>query len=459
MSLYVFSTVILSVIFFIVFNTWWVDGASFNAHLSALIIAATTALSSLLLIAMYPLLHKNHSTNPKLPIDNKINWANDVSSKLSTPAAVIDGYSVKFANKAFLMEIGMLSMKDQVLGMPLTNIIHPGDHQLLATLFAKTPPSQDKKSNLRIRILCLDGSILPTHISISPIQEENGTDLNLLQFSSSASQKTFESSELENSIHQQLINHIEQIVFYLKVNQEIIYLNASWESMLGYKIQECLNKTLLSFIHPEDKPLAEARINSLIQGKRSSTVVELRLIARNGDYHWVELRAKNTTAYKGERSSIIGTLTDISQMKLTESSLRSNRHLLNALINNTPGMIYRRKIDKNWSFEFVSEGSVEVTGYEPYEMIGNPNFSYIQILHPDDRNIAWDFVQEKIKHQQKFQLLYRIYTRSGSMKWVLEQGKGVFSSAGELLALEGFITDVAQGDDPQTILSLQKHFI
>lgn len=171
------------------------------------------------------------------------------------------------------------------------------------------------------------------------------------------------------------------------------------------------------------------------------------------------MRAKNTTAYKGERSSIIGTLTDISQMKLTESTKRSHRHLLNALINNTPGMIYRCKNDKNWSFEFVSEGAVDITGYEPYEMIGNPNFSYAQIIHPEDRNIAWDHVQEKIRHQQKFQLLYRIYTRSGAVKWVLEQGKGVFSSAGELLALEGFITDVAQEDGSQAIQSLQKYFM
>lgn len=215
MSLFVFSTLILSVIFFIVFNVWWVSGASFNTHLSALMIAATTALTSLLLIAIYPIFRKHYTRHPNSSMDHTVTWANDVSSNLSTPAAVIDGYTVKFANKAFLMEIGMLSMQEQVVGMPLTNIIHPGDHQLLASLFAKTTATQDKKNHLRIRLLCLDGSILPTHVSISPIQEDSRSVVNLLQFSSSLSQKMVESSELENSIHEQLINHIEQIVFYL----------------------------------------------------------------------------------------------------------------------------------------------------------------------------------------------------------------------------------------------------
>ncbi len=446
MSLYVFSTVLLSSIFLIVFNTWWVEGESFKIHLSVLMIGASTVLSSLLLIAIYPILkNRTFNNHNELNLD-KSNWADDVSGNLSTPAAVIDGYNVHFANKAFLTEIGMLGLSDQILGMPLTNIIHPEDHQRLATLFAKASTNQEIKDTMRLRILCLDGSILPAHLSLSPLQEEANPYLYLLQFSSTGSLKTTEPNPSYLTTHHQLINQIEQIVFYLKVNQEIMFLNDSWETLLEYKVQDSLNKSLLAFIHPEDKPLAEARINSLIQGKRSKTQVELRLIGRNGNSHWVELRAKNTTIYKGERSSVIGTFTDISQSKVTEASLRTNRHLLSTLINNVPSMIYRCKNDKNWSFEFVSDGSVEVTGYEPYEMINNPSFSYMQIIHTEDRNIAWDSVQNKVNNQEKFQIIYRITTRSGSTKWVLEQGKGVFSTAGELLALEGFITDITNPD-------------
>jgi hypothetical protein len=131
MSLYVFSTVLLSSIFLIVFNTWWVEGESFKIHLSVLMIGASTVLSSLLLIAIYPILkNRTFNNHNELNLD-KSNWADDVSGNLSTPAAVIDGYNVHFANKAFLTEIGMLGLSDQILGMPLTNIIHPEDHQRL----------------------------------------------------------------------------------------------------------------------------------------------------------------------------------------------------------------------------------------------------------------------------------------------------------------------------------------
>ncbi|CAG0956065.1 hypothetical protein MTYP_00467 [Methylophilaceae bacterium] len=459
MSLYVFSTVVLSIIFMLVFNTWWVDNVPFKMHLAALLIAAITVLSIILMIAIYPILTRRASSNRKHSNLDKTNWANDVSSNLSTPAAVVDGYNVMFANKAFLTELGMLGMNDQILGMPITNIIHPGDHQHLAMLFAQTTQDQKNKDTMKLRVLCLDGSILPAHVSLSPLQEDSNSDLNLLQFSSVASHKVKDIDYVDQSNCQQLINQIEQIVFHLNVNQEFMFLNSSWETMLDYTVQDSLNKSLLSFIHPEDRPLAEARINSLIQGKRSQSVVDLRLIGLNGDSHWVELRARNTTSYKGERSSVIGTMTDISHMKITEASLRNNRHLLSTLINNTPGMIYRCKNDKHWSFEFVSDGCVDVTGYEPYEMINNPNFSYMQIIHQEDRNITWDAVQKKVSEQQNFHLIYRIVTRSGTVKWVWEQGKGVFSSAGELLALEGFITGISNQSQPGIIQGFQKLFM
>jgi len=458
MSLYVFSTAVLSIIFMLVFNTWWVGAAPFRIHLSALIIAAITILSCLLVIAVYPLFTTRSATNRKKSSFDNATWASDVSTNLSTPAAVLDGYNLIFANKALLSELGMLGMSDQILGMPITNIIHPGDHQHLAMLFAETAHEAGKTEPRQIRILSLDGTILPAHIALSPLQQDDSSELKLLQFSSTASLKPKVSGQVDQANYHQLINQIEQIVFHLNVDQKIMYLNASWEELLNYTAEESLNKSLLSFMHPEDKPIAEARINSLIQGKRNKCILEARLIGKDGESHWVELRAKNTSASKGERSSVIGTLTDISNMKVTEASLRTNRRLLSTLINNTPGMIYRCKNDKHWSFEFVSDGCAEVTGYEPYEMVNNPIFSYVQIIHAEDRMKTWDIVQKCIARQEKFQLVYRIITRSGTSKWVWEQGKGVFSSAGELLALEGFITDISNQDQPEVIRGFQRLF-
>jgi PAS domain S-box-containing protein len=122
------------------------------------------------------------------------------------------------------------------------------------------------------------------------------------------------------------------------------------------------------------------------------------------------------------------------------------------LLSNIPGMVYRCKNDRNWSFEFASDGCLDVTGYEPYEIVGDPNFSYVEIIHPEDRAVVWEHVRQQVAMRRKFQMIYRIINRTGNVKWVWEQGKGVFSSTGELLALEGFITDIASADESDSAI-------
>ena len=342
--------------------------------------------------------------------------------------------------------------------MPFSNIVHPSDHHYLSKIFSENIQKEDIEHQTRLRIFCQDGTILPTYVSLSPLRDESNPNLNLLQFSSSSSRKTIATPFGSDFNYPLLINHIEQVVFQVNVAQEFIYLNPSWEQLLDHKIDESLGKPLLAFIHPEDKPSVEAHIISLIQGKRSSCVMEARAIARNGDACWIELRAKNTSTCKGERSSVVGTLTDIRRMKQTESRLRANRRSLSTLLSNIPGMIYRCKNDRNWTFEYVSDGCMEVTGYEPYEVIDNPNFAYTQVIHPDDRARTWQCVQQQITKQEKFQMIYRIINRSGTINWVWEQGRGVFSSTGELLALEGFITDIVNIGDKDMGDYLQQMF-
>lgn len=437
----------------LVLGTWWEGSAPLKIYLSALAVILTTIMSGILMIAIYPILDVRSDRNRRGTGPDSLTWGRDVSSNLSTPAAVLDGYNVAFANKAFLNELGMLGMSDQLVGMPFTNLVHPADHQPLARLIAGSSQEGASDDTIKLRILHSDGTTLPVQVSLSPLREGGNRHLNLLQFAPASPLEPRSAGQYNYHL---LIDQIEQIVFQINAAQEIIFLNPSWEHLLDHKVEDSLNKPLLAYIHPEDRPSVEAHLNSLTQGKRSTCQLSARLIGKNGDSHWVELRAKNTSPHKGERSSVIGTLTDINRMKQTESTLRANRHSLSMLLSNVPGMVYRCKNDKNWTFEFVSDGSLDVTGYEPYEMVNNPNFSYTQIIHPDDRARTWDICQSQVAKQEKFQFIYRITTRSGIVKYVWEQGKGVFSSTGDLLALEGFITDLGTYDNNGSMPHLQQ---
>ena len=133
----------------------------------------------------------------------------------------------------------------------------------------------------------------------------------------------------------------------------------------------------------------------------------------------------------------------IANCGLMSTNVRNSNCKLMVLIENMPGMGYACLNDTDWTMQFVSKGSIEVTGYRPEDFIENNVISFNDIIYPDDRRHVWDQVQEALTQQRKYRLLYRILTSSGDLKWVWEQGVGVFSREGRLLSLQGFINAVA----------------
>jgi diguanylate cyclase (GGDEF)-like protein/PAS domain S-box-containing protein len=129
------------------------------------------------------------------------------------------------------------------------------------------------------------------------------------------------------------------------------------------------------------------------------------------------------------------------QRRRAEQALRESQRALAALLSNLPGMAYRCDYDPEWTNQFVSEGSLELTGYTPDELAG---MRYVSLIHPNDRHGLWTDTQRAVTEQRPYQREYRIQTKEGSERWVLEQGRAVRGPEGQVVALEGFISDISE---------------
>jgi PAS domain S-box-containing protein len=148
------------------------------------------------------------------------------------------------------------------------------------------------------------------------------------------------------------------------------------------------------------------------------------------------------------------------QVKERTFELKKSETSLINLISNLNGMVYSCKNDKNWTMNFVSSGSLELTGYKPEDLEKNNVISFNTVIHPDDREAVWDEVQKALKNKVPFILNYRITTLEGKLKYVWEQGRGVWSNSGELEGLQGFITDITkQVDAEQKVKNSQAQLI
>ncbi len=129
------------------------------------------------------------------------------------------------------------------------------------------------------------------------------------------------------------------------------------------------------------------------------------------------------------------------QRRLVE--LHESQRFLATLMNNLPGMVYRSRSDPQRTLEFASEGASLLTGYPPASLVGNPD-GYASLIHPEDREHVWTQIQRALQHRVPFQVRYRLRSAANAEKFVEETGQGNFAPSGDLLSIEGFVSDLSE---------------
>jgi two-component system sensor kinase FixL len=135
---------------------------------------------------------------------------------------------------------------------------------------------------------------------------------------------------------------------------------------------------------------------------------------------------------------------DVTERKKAEQALQESERKLRILMTNLPGIAYRCANVPGWPFEFVSEGSLALTGYTPQEITAAGGVTYGNLIHPDDQKMVWETVQDAVRRDVSFDLEYRIRAKDGTEKWVFERGRAVPSPDPNFPFLEGFIMDITE---------------
>jgi signal transduction histidine kinase len=128
--------------------------------------------------------------------------------------------------------------------------------------------------------------------------------------------------------------------------------------------------------------------------------------------------------------------TEVAERHSIEKELRETQRAMSTLVANLPGLAYRSTTGPERHIEFISDGCIQLTGWTPSEFLtGRVSFAS-GVVDPDDQRYVSNAVQQALEAHRPFQLVYRIRTKLGDAKWCWEQGRGVYSRAGERRALD-----------------------
>jgi PAS domain S-box-containing protein len=127
--------------------------------------------------------------------------------------------------------------------------------------------------------------------------------------------------------------------------------------------------------------------------------------------------------------------------------LAYNSDLFSNLHDNLPGFFYRCKNDDVWTMLSMSKGCHSITGYTAESFINNAEIAYGDIILPEDAEWLNPKCVYNLDNHLACNNEYRIQTKTGQIKWVKEIANGVYSETGELLYIEGYITESVEPSD------------
>ncbi|HKJ83559.1 MAG TPA: ABC transporter substrate-binding protein [Mariprofundaceae bacterium] len=137
------------------------------------------------------------------------------------------------------------------------------------------------------------------------------------------------------------------------------------------------------------------------------------------------------------------------------TTLRENEARLRTLIDNIPGTIFRARFNDTHQFDFMSGEIEAISGYAAEEFLsGRRRFD--SIAHPDDLPHLVDTIELSIRTSEPYSIEYRIITRDGATRWVLEKGQSVFDAQDRFKWIDGNIIDIdsrKRGEDLMQVTS------
>jgi hypothetical protein len=116
---------------------------------------------------------------------------------------------------------------------------------------------------------------------------------------------------------------------------------------------------------------------------------------------------------------------------------------LTRFLNHLPGMAYRCVVENyQYRLVFASKGCKKLLGITTKEVMRNPTNTVEKMMLEDDLVTVRDAIHMALVKKRKYELYYKVRTPLDEIKWIWDQGEGIFNKDGNCIFLEGIMMDV-----------------
>jgi PAS domain S-box-containing protein len=203
------------------------------------------------------------------------------------------------------------------------------------------------------------------------------------------------------------------------------------------------------FIPPEESAVVANGIEAV--RRNSYFQVEHRIIRADGEERFIVVRGEAVFNQEGRFVKIRGANQDITERKRAEEDLRK----ANLVVENSPVVLFRCTAAPGWPVELVSRNVIQF-GYTPEEFLSG-ELTYSSIVYTRDLGkLIAETEEYAAKNEGHWFQEYRIVTKWGDIRWIIDETSCVRNEAGEISYYEGVVIDVTERRKAEEQLILQQ---
>jgi len=218
------------------------------------------------------------------------------------------------------------------------------------------------------------------------------------------------------------------------------YLSPQFWERTGYEPSENpLNKELLvKYIHPSDINDFKNTIQKQFKDHSQDFAVNSRLVTKDERVIYVFIKARILYSEKGQPKRVVGSITNITDLKEAESQLKESEAKYKLISENSSDCICLQAPDGK--FVFVSPSSQDILGIPSDQLV---NMSLFEIIHPDDLDSVIERMKEVLESEKNvLTISFKAKKTDGEYIWLESKGVPVHDTNGDILYLQTSTRDI-----------------
>ncbi len=236
--------------------------------------------------------------------------------------------------------------------------------------------------------------------------------------------------------YRDLFEHANDAIYTIDLQGNYTSVNKKTEELLGYSREEILKSAFCDHLNEADAKRIHQMRDQKARGVDTETRYELEINTKNGGKKNIEVSSR-LIHKNGVPFEIEGISRDITSRKKLQNNLQESTKRLQLALTTAAMGVWEWNFRKN-----TAEWSPEC-----YTILGQSEFGgtledYKKIVHPEDAERFQHLVEQAIGNRTKFSGEYRVFTETGEIRWICNQGVAEFDEHGTPLRCIGTLQDI-----------------